>query len=131
MALIPQVPVLFTGTIRLNLSPFGLHNDAELWNVLRRCDLERCTCLLKVCGYNIATQFKPLSTFLVPVRRAHLAAVVEAWPAGLDTLLQEGGAPLSAGQKQLLALARAQLNTAKVLVSRVHRFFSQWLAGTS
>ena len=42
--------------------------------------------------------------------------MVEAWPAGLDALLQEGGAPLSAGQKQLLALARAQLNPSKVLV---------------
>ncbi|GAX80188.1 hypothetical protein CEUSTIGMA_g7626.t1 [Chlamydomonas eustigma] len=83
LALIPQVPLLFTGTIRINLSPFGLYSDAELWNALRR---------------------------------AHLAAVVEAWPAGLDTLLQEGGAPLSAGQKQLLALARAQLNPSRVLV---------------
>ena len=36
MALIPQVPVLFTGNIRVNLSPLGLHNDAELWNALRR-----------------------------------------------------------------------------------------------
>ena len=36
MALIPQVPVLFTGSIRLNLSPFGLRTDAELWNALRR-----------------------------------------------------------------------------------------------
>ena len=42
--------------------------------------------------------------------------MVEAWPAGLDALLQEGGAPLSAGQKQLLALARAQLNPSKILV---------------
>lgn len=31
-----QVPVLFTGTIRVNLSPFGLHSDAELWSALRR-----------------------------------------------------------------------------------------------
>ena len=39
MSLIPQVPVLFQGTIRLNLSPFGLHSDAELWNALRRSNL--------------------------------------------------------------------------------------------
>ncbi|KAG2427456.1 hypothetical protein HXX76_012392 [Chlamydomonas incerta] len=83
LSLIPQVPVLFTGSIRANLSPFGAHSDAELWGALRR---------------------------------AHLAPVVEGWAAGLDTELAEGGAPLSAGQKQLLALARALLNPAKVLV---------------
>lgn len=33
--LIPQVPVLFAGSIRINLSPFGEHSDAELWSALR------------------------------------------------------------------------------------------------
>ena len=48
------------------------------------------------------------------LRRAHLAPVVEASSMGLDMILSEGGAPLSAGQKQLIALARAVLRRAKV-----------------
>lgn len=83
-----QVPVLFTGSIRDNLSPFGAHSDSALWSALRR---------------------------------SHLAPVVEAWQSeglgGLDFQLGEGGAPLSAGQKQLLALARALLSHAKVRCS--------------
>jgi ABC-type transport system involved in Fe-S cluster assembly fused permease/ATPase subunit len=39
---------------------------------------------------------------------------VESLGGGLDHALAEGGAPLSAGQKQLLALARAVLSPAKV-----------------
>lgn len=77
----PQTPVLFTGTLRSNLTPFGEHSDAECWAALRR---------------------------------AHLAAMVEASPAGLDMVLAEGGAPLSAGQKQLVAMARALLRHSKV-----------------
>lgn len=77
--------MLFTGSIRENLAPFGGHSDSALWSALRR---------------------------------AHLAPVVEDWAAeglgGLDFVLGEGGSPLSAGQKQLLALARALLNPAKV-----------------
>ena len=48
------------------------------------------------------------------LRRAHLARVVESNPMGLEMTLAEGGAPLSAGQKQLVALARALLRNSKV-----------------
>ena len=50
------------------------------------------------------------------LRRAHLARVVESNPLGLEMTLAEGGAPLSAGQKQLVALARALLRNSKVRV---------------
>ena len=75
------MPVLFTGTLRMNLSPFGEHSDEQCWTALRR---------------------------------AHLAGMVENTPQGLDMILSEGGAPLSAGQKQLVAMARALLRHSQV-----------------
>jgi ATP-binding cassette, subfamily C (CFTR/MRP), member 1 len=37
MAIIPQEPVMFGGTLRSNLDPFDEHNDEELMDVLNKC----------------------------------------------------------------------------------------------
>ena len=37
MAIIPQEPVMFGGTLRTNLDPFGEHSDKELLDVLYKC----------------------------------------------------------------------------------------------
>jgi ABC-type multidrug transport system fused ATPase/permease subunit len=39
MALVPQHPTLFAGTIKLNLDPRGIHSDLELDDALRRVHL--------------------------------------------------------------------------------------------
>ena len=40
LTIIPQDPVLFSGTLRMNLDPFGKHTDRELWNSLELAHLK-------------------------------------------------------------------------------------------
>ncbi|ESW19924.1 hypothetical protein PHAVU_006G166700 [Phaseolus vulgaris] len=40
LGIIPQAPVLFSGTVRFNLDPFNEHNDADLWEALERAHLK-------------------------------------------------------------------------------------------
>ncbi|TYH94552.1 hypothetical protein ES332_A12G048800v1 [Gossypium tomentosum] len=40
LSIIPQSPVLFSGTVRLNLDPFNEHNDDDLWEALERAHLK-------------------------------------------------------------------------------------------
>ncbi|KAG2423828.1 hypothetical protein HXX76_014988 [Chlamydomonas incerta] len=84
LAVIPQDPLLFGGSLRSNLDPWGAHSsdDAALWAALRA---------------------------------VRLGGAVSALPGGLDARVAAGGANLSAGQRQLLCLARAMLQRAKVL----------------
>ena len=84
IALVPQDPYLFHGTIAENLRVARADaSDAEL--------IEAC-------------------------RAANLLQAIENMPAGLDTVVGERGAALSGGQVQRLAIARAILKDAPIVV---------------
>ena len=40
MTISSQDPVLFSGTLRLNLDPFDSHTDEELWGILELSHLK-------------------------------------------------------------------------------------------
>ncbi|KAK4475161.1 hypothetical protein MN116_002245 [Schistosoma mekongi] len=77
-SILPQEPIIFAGTLRFNLDPFGKLPDSDLWRA---------------------------------IESAHLADWVRSTNAGLDYECGEGGANLSAGQRQLICLARVFLSS--------------------
>ena len=86
LAIIPQEPIMFSGSLRSNLDPFEKLADEALWSAIKEVHLD---------------------TFI---------DVGSTSRSLLDFVISEGGTNLSVGQRQLICLARAILRNNKILV---------------
>jgi len=90
MALVPQDPILFLGTLRENLDPKNTRTDAEIITALRRA-------------------------WLLPQDGAPNDPIAEA-KFSLDSVVGDEGSNFSAGERQLIALCRALVKGSKIIV---------------
>lgn len=106
LAIIPQDPVLFSGTVRSNLDAFDDHTDSELRDALERVHLTTPSAL--------ATPGEPSEGPPTPATTGSNQNVNPF--RSLASPISEGGLNLSQGQRQLLCLARAIVSRPKVMV---------------
>ncbi|GAA5802280.1 hypothetical protein HPULCUR_007743 [Helicostylum pulchrum] len=94
LTIIPQDPVLFSGTIRSNLDPFDEYDDAALWGALKQSHL-------------IDSRHEGASVGSNGVSVENIS---------LDSAVTVNGNNWSQGQRQLIALARALVKKTSLIV---------------
>ncbi|KAI9463349.1 ABC transporter [Lactarius psammicola] len=107
ISIIPQDSTLFSGTLRSNLDPFGQHDDARLWDALRRSYLVEETKRISAVKPELDGEEEQLGTG---------ATTPNAPRFTLDSTIEEEGSNLSVGQRSLVSLARALVKDSKILI---------------
>lgn len=95
-----QDPVLFSGTVRSNLDPFGNYSDSELSEALARVQL-----------INDSQRTLPTDESSSPLQSSNANIFND-----LSSPISEFGGNLSQGQRQLLCIARSLLTNSKIIV---------------
>jgi len=118
LAIIPQDPTLFRGTVRSNLDPFGEHTDLELWSALRQADLVQDEGPVQVpVQTQTETETGDDGLVITPVDEGgNQQQQQQGGRIHLDSVVEEDGLNFSLGQRQLMALARALVRGSQIIV---------------
>lgn len=117
LAIIPQDPVLFSGTIRSNLDPFDEYSDAELHDALERVHLISAEDNVRQLSGTTTPAHQDVGGTATPLSAATSQSVKNTNIfTSLQSPISEGGQNLSQGQRQLLCLSRAIVSRPKIMV---------------